>query len=295
MALHAGDIEETAERLVRSAGLMSFDVDKDIDWSSGFDPDLAYFSEHRCSLYGTSTWDAWSRDQRVEFTKHQLASMHAIEAWVETVLMQLLVRQVYNADSASAYAWHLYTEIADECRHSTMFGRMVAATEAPTYGAPWWARQAGKVFAATAPPAVAMALAMFFEEYGDALQREAAGDEALQPLVRRISHIHVIEESRHLKFARAELAERLPNSPVQKALVSALYGPIALLVTRFMVSPQVYENCGLEKRAATRAARKNKHWRQTQKWASEHAMRTFAELGIRNRFGDALCRVGGVL
>ncbi|OZC41656.1 hypothetical protein CH286_27220 [Rhodococcus sp. WWJCD1] len=295
MALHASNMDETAERLVRSAELMSFDVDRDIDWSSGFVPDLAYFPEHRCSLFGTAMWDRLSRDQKVEFSKHQLASTHAIEAWVETLLMQMLIRQVYNADSATSYAWHLYTEIADECRHSTMFGRMVAATEMPTYGAPRWARQAAKILGATSPPVVAMALAMFFEEYGDALQRETAADESVQPLVRRISHIHVIEESRHLKFARAELAERLPNSAVEKALISALYGPIALLVTRYMVSPKMYENCGLDKRAATRAARKNKHWRQTQKWASEHAMRTFAEFGIRNRFGDALCRVAGVL
>lgn len=295
MALHASDINETARMLVDSAQQLSFDVDGDIDWAAGFVPGMAYGPEHRAALYGTPIWDSFSWEQKVEYSIHQLASMHAIEWWVETLLMQMLIRQVGNADGASPYAWHIYTEIADECRHSTMFGRMVAATGAPTYGPPKWARRAGKLFGAYAPPVIAMALAMFFEEYGDALQREAAADESVQPLVRRVSHIHVIEESRHLKFARAELAERVPNSAVQKWLLAVLYGPIAYFVTQFMVSPKVYANCGLDVRAATRAARRNPHWRQTQRWASEQAMRTFAELGIRNRFGDAVCRAAGVL
>lgn len=295
MTQQASDINEIAQMLVDSAALMSFDVNDDIDWAAGFVPGMLYGPEHRAALYGTSYWDVMTRDQKVEFSKHQLASMHAIEWWVETVLMQMLLRQVYNADGATPYAWHIYTEIAEECRHSTMFGKMVAATGSPTYGAPWWARQGAKLFGAYAPPVVAMALAMFFEEYGDAMQREAAGDDNVQPLVRRVSHIHVIEESRHLTFARAELAERVPNSPVQRALLSVLYGPIALLVTRFMVSPKVYENCGMDRNAASRTARSNRNWRQSQRWASEHAMRTFGELGVRNKFGDAICRMAGVL
>ncbi|MEV6279481.1 diiron oxygenase [Nocardia sp. NPDC051832] len=295
MALHASDIDEIAQMLVDSAAQLSFDVHTDIDWDAGFVPGMAFGPEHRSALYGTPIWDALSWEQKVEYSIHQLASMHAIEWWVETLLMQMLIRQVNNADGATPYAWHIYTEIADECRHSTMFGRMVAATGAPTYGPPWWARQAGKLFGAFAPPVIAMALAMFFEEYGDALQREAAADESVQPLVRRVSHIHVIEESRHLKFARAELVERVPRSPFEKALLAVLYGPIAYVVTRFMVSPEVFENSGLDRRAATRAARRNRHWRETQRWAAEQAMRTFAELGIRNRFGDAVCRAAGVL
>ena len=295
MTLHSADINETAQMLVDSAELMSFDVDADIDWEAGFTPGLLFGPEHRLALDGTAIWDRMSWEQKVEFSKHQLASMHAIEWWVETILMQMLIRQVNNADGATPYAWHIYTEIADECRHSTMFGRMVAATGSPTYGPPRWARIPAKVIGAVAPSVIAMAMALFFEEYGDALQREAAADESVQPIVRRLSHIHVIEESRHLKFARAELAERVPNAPIEKALLSLAYGPIAYFVTSFMVSPRVYANVGLNKREAVRAVRRNKNWRQTQRWASEQAMSTFADLGIRNRFGDAVCRFAGVL
>ncbi|GAB2661984.1 diiron oxygenase [Nocardia goodfellowii] len=283
--------------LLDSAATSTFDINADIDWGAGPVPEMMYLSEHRCALYGTEIWAMMTPEQRIEFSRHQMASMHAIEIWVETLLNTFLMRQVLNSDVATPLAWHLYTEIADECRHSTMFGRIIAAAGAPTYGPPAWAFHLTQAAAALAPPfiVVGMTLAMFFEEYGDALQRELAADENVQPLVRRVSHIHVVEESRHLTFARAELAERIPHSPIEKAIVAAIYGPVAFLVTRFMVPPTVYENVGLDARLASRAAKTNKYWRESQRWFSERAMHTFAELGIRNRFGDAICRFAGVL
>ena len=47
------------------------------------------------------------------------------------------------------------------------------------------------------------------EEVLDVLQREAAADERVQPLVRMVSRIHVVEEARHVRYAREELARQV--------------------------------------------------------------------------------------
>ena len=45
---------------------------------------------------------------------------------------------------------------------------------------------------------------MYVEEILDGLQRQAMDDESVQPLVRQVSRIHVIEEARHISYAREE-------------------------------------------------------------------------------------------
>ena len=44
------------------------------------------------------------------------------------------------------------------------------------------------------------------EEVTDRIQREMVADESVQPLVRMVNRIHILEEARHIGFARAELA-----------------------------------------------------------------------------------------
>jgi hypothetical protein len=52
-----------------------------------------------------------------------VASVAGLGVWFETILMQLLVREYYRQDPTAAHAQYALTEIADECRHSVMFGR----------------------------------------------------------------------------------------------------------------------------------------------------------------------------
>ena len=44
------------------------------------------------------------------------------------------------------------------------------------------------------------------EEITDRLQRATMNDEAINPLVRMVNRIHVVEEARHVRFAREEVA-----------------------------------------------------------------------------------------
>ncbi|MEE3922193.1 diiron oxygenase [Micromonospora sp. BRA006-A] len=113
----------------------SYDPTVDIDWSAPPVPGAYWLPPTRSSLYGTPLWDAMTEDQRVELTKHEVASAASAGIWFETILMQMLIRHYYDADPTSRHAQYALTEVADECRHSVMFGRLIEATGAPVYRA----------------------------------------------------------------------------------------------------------------------------------------------------------------
>ncbi|MGV9675802.1 AurF N-oxygenase family protein [Nocardia sp. NPDC003482] len=294
MTARPPELDAVTTMLAESAAALSMDIDA-IDWDRGFDPDLFFLPEHRASLYGTRLWDRLTREQRIALTRYQSASMYTVGAWVETVFGQTLLRRVYDVDPRSSQARHLYTEVAEECRHSTMFGRVIAAIGGSDYRPARWLRRLGKLPGVWAPPLLVLGLTLCVEEYFDALQREIELDPALQPLVRQISRVHVVEEARHLTFARAELTALLPNSPVERVLLGFAYGPVLFVLTRSFVAPAVYADAGLDARAAAAIARGNPHWRDTQRWGYERAMRTLDRVGVRNAFGDAWCRLAGAL
>ena len=70
-------------------------------------------------------------------------------------------------------------------------------------------------------------------------------DRRVEPLVRQVNHIQVVEESRHMVFAREETRERLAGAGRGRRWVSALV--IALAREHHvpsMVGRDVYANAG---------------------------------------------------
>jgi hypothetical protein len=122
----------------------------EIDWAAPSAPGKFFVPPERCSLYGTALWDRLTTEQRIELTKHEVASVAGLGVWFETILMQLLVREYYRQDPTAAHAQYALTEIADECRHSVMFGWMIARLGCPVYRVDRRNDLLGKVIAATA-------------------------------------------------------------------------------------------------------------------------------------------------
>src|SRR3546814_17724829 len=86
------------------------------------------------SLYGTKLWDGLSREQQIELSKHEVASIASVGLWFEIILMQILLRDVYTQDPRSPRTHSALTEFADECRHSLMFGTAIDRRGIPAYG-----------------------------------------------------------------------------------------------------------------------------------------------------------------
>jgi hypothetical protein len=271
----------SVDRLLKSATRQSYDPDVDIDWDAPEVPGLWSMQPERMSLFGTPLWDRLSEDQRIELSKHEVASIASVGLWFEILLMQLLLKDVYRNDPREARTHFALTEIADECRHSTMFGRAIGHFGMPAYGPRPQIRRLAKIFPVIARGAGAYASILIGEEPVDRWQREQMNDERIQPLIRMVSRIHVVEEARHVTFAREELEKAVAKmSRAERLWQQTLTAQAAFVTMRSLVHPDVYASVGIDPREGRRAALGNPHYRQTIAWMGEKVMPYLEEQGM---------------
>jgi hypothetical protein len=288
--------EATAQRLLRASLDHSFEPATEIDWNARPIPGAYYQPPERSSLYGTYLWDRLTEEQRIELTKHEVACIASVGVWFELVLMQMLIRHAYDRDPQTAHVQYALTEIADECRHSIMFGRMIEKMGCPSYGPGKRAALLGRIFKTTSMGPLIFAAALYVEEILDARQREAIRDESLQPISREVSRIHVVEEARHIRYAREEVAARFQRLPrFAQAEQRWALSLVALVATRNLIHPQVYAAVGLDPKEARRVARRNPHWQQTQRWAARRAVAFFTEHNMIGGPGKLIWKRLGLL
>jgi hypothetical protein len=255
------DRQELSTRLLGSAAKKSYDPVVDIDWAAPIPEGLHGLSPEWSTLYGTPLWESLREDQRITLTIHEYCSISGVGIWFECLLMQLLLRDVYGDDPAQPHVQWALTEIADECRHSVMFARTAQKFGAPSYQPPASILRLGKAFAGKADGPAAYAAILVAEEILDIFQRDLMKDERVQPLTRATSQIHVVEEARHMRFAREEIARRAPGlSGWQLRKHRTAVAAVAAIVADNLVQPEVYASVGLDPRTAKAAARANEHY-----------------------------------
>ncbi|EMD23093.1 AurF N-oxygenase family protein [Amycolatopsis azurea] len=288
--------ERVAERLQRSSARLSYDPDVDVDWQAPLLDGAYGKAPERCSLYGTELWDRLDEDQRSELSRQEAAAAAASGIWFELILMQGLVRHVYNSDPTTHNAQYALTEIADECRHSTMFARSIEKSGGVVRRPSRSAHRAGKVFGAVCGPALLFAGAIYVEELADGMQREMMRDDSLQPMIRMISRIHVIEEARHISFAKDELGRAWArHGRAGRELIRWAIAGMAYVATSELLHPKAYTSVGLDPREARQVADANPHWRRTKAvWAAK-AVEYFTEIGLIGGPSRRLWRRAGVL
>ncbi|GAB1513316.1 AurF N-oxygenase family protein [Actinophytocola sp. KF-1] len=252
--------QSTARRLLDSAETLSYDPAREVDWETPLDTGYHGTSPEWSTLYGTPYWDEMTEEQRRELTRQEAASVASTGIWFEMILQQMILRDFYAKDPTDpAFQWAL-TEIADECRHSIMFARGAAKLRAPAYRPKRHVIELGRVFKAVAFGEAAYAAILVAEEVLDVMQRDWMRDERVVPFVRTINNIHVVEESRHMKFAREETRERLRGAGWLRRQVNALVVAIAAYhIVTSMWSDEVYANAGLDTKRALREAKANEH------------------------------------
>ena len=273
--------EGIAERLVRAAAAKSYNPDTDIDWPQYIANDRFFLPEHRVSLYGTPLWDRMSQEQRILLSRHEVASMAQAGVWFELILGQLLIRFIYDEDYVSQHTRWALTEIADECRHSAMFARLVETLVGHEHRPNWLTINLGRFFKTYGNTVEGFSGILIAEEILDMVQREAMVDQTIQPLIRSVSQLHVTEEARHVHFAHDELERRVRRSN-RLWMVRARYivAIAAYVVVDALVRPSCYTAVGLDAREARRAARHSPARRETILWAGSKVTNRFRELGL---------------
>lgn len=275
------DRQDISTRLLNSAAKKSYDPVVDIDWAAPIPQDLYGLSPEWSTLYGTPLWEGLTEEQRITLTIHEYCSISGVGIWFECLLMQLVLRDIYGDDPAQPHVQWALTEIADECRHSVMFARTAQKFGAPSYQPSPAIRKLGKAFAAKADGPAAYAAILVAEEILDIFQRDLMKDERVQPLTRATSQIHVVEEARHMRFAREEIARRTPQlSPWQLRKHRTLVAAVAAIVADSLVQPEVYASVGLDPQRARAAARANDHYAQKLRGAAGGLVAFLREVGL---------------
>lgn len=280
------DREKTATRLLKSSAKNSYDPEVDIDWEAPLSEDKPYIPFERSSLYGTRLWDQLSQEQRIELTKQEFASIASNGLWFETLLMQMLLKEFYASDPRSAHAQYALTEVADECRHSTMFAKAVQRVGAPAYGPVPLLFHGGRLLPAVLSGPSAYASILVAEEVLDRFQRDQMYDERVQPLVRMVNRIHVLEEARHVTFAREEVTRRMAKcNAAERAYHQYWTALVSYCIVYSLINPRVYKAVGLRPRDAHRAAWENPHFQDTMNWCGEKIMSFLGEAGLIGKPG----------
>src|SRR3954454_10252469 len=256
------DRQSLSSRLLGSAAKKSYDPVVDIDWTASIPEDLFGLSPEWSTLYGTPMWESLPHEQRVTLTIHEYCSISGVGIWFECLLMQLVLKDIYGEDPAQPHVQWALTEIADECRHSVMFARTAETFGAPSYQPPPSILRLGRAFVKRFDGPSAYAAILVAEEILDIFQRDLMKDERVQPLTRATSKIHVVEEARHMRFAREEIARRTPElGRRQLRRHRAAVSSVAAIVADNLVQPGVYSSVGLDPEEAKAAARGNQHYR----------------------------------
>ncbi|MEV7083742.1 diiron oxygenase [Streptomyces sp. NPDC093516] len=278
---HDAQTGEVAGRLLDSAATLSYDPLTEVDWETPLDKNFHGASPEWSTLYGTSYWNELTDAQRKELTRQEAASVASTGIWFEMILQQLILRDVYAKDPTDESVQWALTEIADECRHSIMFARGARKLQAPAYRPPRVAVELGRAFKTLAFGEAAYAAILVAEEVLDVMQRDWMRDERVVPFVRTINNIHVVEESRHMKFAREETRRHLAKAgPVRRHLHAFVIAVAAYVIVTSMVNKSVYANAGLDPERAIAEARANEHHKAMLRSSCAGLMEFLASAGL---------------
>ncbi|CAL9342003.1 diiron oxygenase [Streptomyces sp. NPDC057837] len=278
---HGTQAGEVAGRLLDSAATLSYDPLTEVDWETPLDKDFHGASPEWSTLYGTSYWNELTEAQRKELTRQEAASVASTGIWFEMILQQLILRDVYAKDPTDETVQWALTEIADECRHSIMFARGAKKLQAPAYRPRRLALELGRAFKTLAFGEAAYAAILVAEEVLDVMQRDWMRDERVVPFVRTINNIHVVEESRHMKFAREETRRHLAKAgPVRRHIHAFVIAVAAYVIVTSMVNKSVYANAGLDEKRALAEARANEHHKAMMRSSCAGLMEFLASAGL---------------
>lgn len=277
-----GDRQKTAQRLLRSTAERAYDGELDIDWDAPLEPDMDWVPEHRQTLYGTEVWETLTPEQRRELGKHEAVAVLSFGLYAEVGLSMMLMRSVIeNRVVADDHCRYALAEVGEEARHSTMFSRLVNKSGLRPYTTPRRTRKLIRLVGLVPTGPLSYAGTLLIEEILDRLQREGMGDERIQPHFRQLMKIHVLEEARHITYAREELVRSMDaTSAPRVAIHRGLFGLAVLGVLPVLVNPRVYKSVGLSPLRGAIIAQRSPLYRQRAEFSGEPLLRFAYETGF---------------
>jgi hypothetical protein len=226
---------ELMNRLSRQSVTKHFEAYRDVAWE---DPENAVELEDPRfelpaidTLGGTDWYQSLPQGQRARLGLHRFATFMKVGVQFESLLKRGLLLFAESLPNDAPEFRYVYHEIIEEAQHSLMFQEFVKRTGLNVSGMPapilWFAQRIPKL--ARSFPELFFVFVLGGEEPIDQMQRLALrGGHWRHPLPQRISQIHVIEEARHMSFARAYLLRHVPRLSYFRRNLLALRAPLIL-------------------------------------------------------------------
>jgi len=228
-----------------------------VDWDLPIDDSAYHLPPEWLPLYGTAPWEAMTEPERMAYSRHEAAAMYGAGIWFENQLMQIVLRHLVELPVTDPSHRYLLVEVADECRHSTMFGEFIRRAGTPAY-----APDVPAVDYSTLPGGRALGylLILAVEELLDAVNRATMKDDRVHAVSKQCAKLHVLEEARHVSFAKTYLAEVWDTLPDEDRTAAIELAPAAVhLMAQLTIDPAVYDTLGIEDGAEL--AKRNPHHR----------------------------------
>jgi hypothetical protein len=245
-----------AEQLIAASRRHTHDPFEEIDWHVAIDDSAYHLPPELLALYATPTWDRMSECERIEYSRHETAAMFAAGIWFENALMQIVLRHLTEIDVTDPTHRYLLIEVADECRHSAMFGEFIRRAGTPSY------RPDRPVIIDDTHSGrlLSYILILAIEELLDFANRAAMRDDRVHLVSRQISRLHVLEEARHVSFAKSYLAETWPTLDDEERQIVRNAAPVLVAdVVSLSLNPDVFTHLRIDDGAEV--ARNNPHHR----------------------------------
>jgi hypothetical protein len=247
-------------QLTAASERMTLDPFIEVDWEIPIDDRAYHLPPEWLPLYGTDAWEAMTPEARITYSRHECAALCGAGIWFENRLMQLVLRHLAELPVHSPAHRYLLVEVADECRHSTMFGEYIRRAGTPAYGP---SADAGELDALGDVPGkqtFGYVLILAVEELLDVINRATMKDDRIHPVSRDIAKLHVAEEARHVSFAKTYLTEVWPTlNEEERQGVQSLAPAAVAIVADLTIDPAVYEALGII--GGEEDARSNPHHR----------------------------------
>jgi hypothetical protein len=232
-----------AQQLIAASQRHTHDPFEEIDWNVAIDDSAYHLPPELLALYATPTWEEMSESERIMYSRHETAAMFAAGIWFENALMQIVLRHLTEIDVTDPTHRYLLIEVADECRHSAMFGEYIRRAGTPSY------RPERPVIIDDTHSGrlLSYILILAIEELLDFANRAAMRDDRVHLVARQISRLHVLEEARHVSFAKSYLAETWPTlDDEERRIVRNAAAVLVADVVSLSLNPDVFAHLQID-------------------------------------------------
>lgn len=225
-----------------------YNVYESIDWPEQLDPERTAMAPELTTLAGTDYWSSLSDEQIRKLTITETATLFSNTLNGERILVAGLASQIYSSKVSPEVTDYLHHFLDEENKHMIMFGIFCNRYIGRVY--PEKKVQFEQAQSHEEELLRFYALAMVVEAYGDFYNVRAMKDDACEPVVRRISELHHLDEARHLSFDRSFLTELAGESlpvmaPEQRSRFQSWLGGFMRTNWLTFYNPAAYKDAGI--------------------------------------------------